>query len=191
MAEERALPYQRNIVYIDKPFQRRFIIKFCLIAVVAMLLASLILYFLSKDTTTATYRYHHLSLNETSQVILPAMVFTNIIVLVGLIAATILVTLYVSHKISGPLHRVGSVLEEIGGGNLNVGIEFRQRDQLKGLVPQINLMTQNLNDRIRRIQGEISDLHEKTQATDWKEDEIRTDIEKLHKTVYELFETEQ
>lgn len=191
MAEERTLPYRRRIVYIDKPFQRRFIIKFCLIAVAAMLLASLILYFLSKDTTTATYRYHHLSLNETAQAILPAMVFTNIIVLVGLIAATILVTLYVSHKIGGPLYRVGSILEEIGQGNLNLQIEFRERDQLKDLVPQINDMTQNLNKMVRRIQDEVSDLHEKTQATDWKEDEIRTDIEKLHKTVYELFETEQ
>jgi peptidoglycan hydrolase CwlO-like protein len=51
-------------------------------------------------------------------------------------------------------------------------------------------MTQNLNKRLRRIQSEVSDLHEKAQATDWKEDEISTDIEKLHKTVYELFETE-
>jgi nitrogen fixation/metabolism regulation signal transduction histidine kinase len=161
------------------------------IALGAMLLASFILYVLSKDTMTATYRYHHLSLHETAGAILPAMIFTNIAVLLGLIAATILVTLYFSHKISGPLHRLGKVLEEIGGGNLNVDMEFRRRDQLKDLVPQINNMTQNLNKRVQRIQDAVSDLYEKTHATDWKEDEIGTDIEKLQKTVYELFETEQ
>lgn len=191
MAEQQAQAQRRQTVYIHKPFQRKFILRFCVIALGAMLLASLILYVLSKDTMTATYRYHHLSLNETAQAILPAMVFTNIIVLLGLIAATILVTLYFSHKISGPLHRLGRVFEEIGEGNLNVDMEFRQRDQLKDLVPQVNNMAQNLNKRVRRIQDEIRDLHEKTQVTDWKEDEIRTDIEKLQKTVHELFETEQ
>jgi peptidoglycan hydrolase CwlO-like protein len=70
-------------------------------------------------------------------------------------------------------------------------MKFRQRDQLKDLVPQINNMTQNLNKRVRRIQDKVRDLHEKTQATDWKENDIRTDIEKLQKTVHELFKTEQ
>jgi methyl-accepting chemotaxis protein len=191
MAEQHAQAQRRQTVYIHKPFQRKFILRFCVIALGAMLLSSFILYVLSKDSMTATYRYHHLSLNETAQAILPAMIFTNIAVLLGLIAATILVTLYFSHKISGPLHRLGSVLEQIGGGKLNVDMKFRQRDQLKDLVPQINDMTQNLNKRVRRIQDEVSDLYEKTQATDWKEDEIGTIMEKLHKTVYELFETEQ
>jgi len=190
MAEQQAQAQRRRTVYIHKPFQRKFILRFCLIALGAMLLASLILYVLSKDTMTATYRYHHLSLEETGEAILPAMIITNSIVLLGLIAATIFVTLYVSHKIGGPLYRIGSILEEIGQGNLNLQVEFRQRDQLKDLVPQINQMTENLNEKIRRIQSQVNDLHEKAQATDWKEDEISTDIEKLHKTVYELFETE-
>ncbi len=191
MAEQQAQAQRRRILYIHKPFQRKFILRFCLIALGAMLLASLILYVLSKDTMTATYRYHHLSLEETGEAILPAMIITNGVILLGLIAATIFVTLYVSHKIGGPLYRIGSILEEIGQGNLNVQIEFRQRDQLKDLVPQINYMIQNLNKRVRQIQGEVGHLQEKIQDTGWKEEEIRKDINKLHNTVNELFATEQ
>jgi methyl-accepting chemotaxis protein len=189
MVEQDAQVQRRHTVYVHKPFQRKFIIRFCVIALGAMLLASLILFLLSKNTVTATYRYHHLSLEETGEAILPAMIITNGIVLLGLIAATIFVTLYVSHKIGGPLHRVESVLEEIGQGNLKIQIEFRQRDQLKDLVPQINYMTQNLNKRVRQIQGEVGHLQEKIQDTDWKEEEIRKDINKLHSTVHELFAT--
>jgi methyl-accepting chemotaxis protein len=119
------------------------------------------------------------------------MIITNGVVLLGLLGATILVTLYVSHKIGGPLHRVESVLEEIGQGNLDIKIEFRQRDQLKDLVPKINHMIQNLNKRVRQIQGEVGHLQEKIQDTGWKEEEIRKDINKLHNTVNELFATEQ
>jgi methyl-accepting chemotaxis protein len=191
MAEQQAQAQRRRILYIHKPFQRKFILRFCLIALGAMLLASLILYVLSKDTMTATYRYHHLSLKDTAEAIMPAMIITNGVVLLGLLGATILVTLYVSHKIGGPLHRVESVLEEIGQGNLDIKIEFRQRDQLKDLVPKINHMIQNLNKRVRQIQGEVGHLQEKIQDTGWKEEEIRKDINKLHNTVNELFATEQ
>ena len=182
---------RRHIVYIHKPFQRGFIIKFCLIALGAMLIASCILYFLSTDTMTATYRYHHLSLNETAEAILPAIITTNAIVLLGLVAATILVTLYVSHKIGGPLYRLGSCLEEIGRGNLGLRIGFRQRDQLKDLVPQVNQMTENLNEKVCQIQNIVDHLHEKTSRPGWQEEEIRKDIEKLRNTVYELFQTKQ
>ena len=119
------------------------------------------------------------------------MLITNGVVLLGLLGATIWVTLYVSHKIGGPLHRVESVLEEVGLGKLDIKIEFRQRDQLKDLVPQINYMIQNLNKRVRQIQDEVGDLQGKIQDTGWKEEEIRKDINKLHNTVNELFATER
>jgi methyl-accepting chemotaxis protein len=191
MAEQNVQVQRRRTVYVHKPFQLKFIVRFCVIALGAMLLASLILFLLSKNTMTATYRYHHLSLEDTAEAIMPAMLVTNGVVLLGLLGVTILVTLYVSHKIGGPLHRVGSVLEEVGQGNLNVRIEFRQRDQLKDLVPQINYMIQNLNERVRQIQGEVDQLQEKIQGSGWNEEEIRKDINKLHKTVNELFATGQ
>lgn len=191
MAGQNVQVQRRQTVYVDKPFQRKFIFRFCVIALGAMLLASLVLFLLSKNTMTATYRYHHLSLKDTAEAIMPAMLITNGVVLLGLLGATILVTLYVSHKIGGPLHRVESVLEEIGQGNLDIKIEFRQRDQLKDLVPKINHMIQNLNKRVRQIQDEVGHLQEKIQDTGWKEEEIRKDINKLHNTVNELFATEQ
>lgn len=189
MAEQQAQTNKRRTVYIEKPFQRRFILKFCLIALVAMFCASLLLYFLSQDTMTATYRYHHLSLQQTAEAILPALIITNTVVLLGFLVATVFVTLYVSHKIAGPLYRLGKSVESIGQGNLKLRISLRRRDQLADFAYQLDQMTQNLSERVRKIQSEVSNLHEKTQVSGWKEEEIRRDIERLKKYVYESLET--
>ncbi len=190
MSEQNKRPYKRRIVYIHKEFQRRFILKFCIIALGAMVLASLLLYFLSKDSLTATYRYHHLALQETAEVLLRPLILTNLIVLLILLIATVLVTLYVSHKIAGPLYSLRKNLESIGEGNLNLKIQFRKGDQLKDLASQINQMTKNLNERVQKIQNQTKELKDKAKSRDWNKEDIGEDIEALHQTVHQLFHTE-
>ena len=190
MSEQHVKAYKRSIVYIHRPFQRNFILKFCVIALLAMLCASLVLYFLSKDTMTATYRFHHLALEETAQAILPALLITNVVVLLVFILATILVTLYVSHKIGGPLYRLGKSLEAIGEGNLNPEIKLRERDQLADFASQINNMAKGLGGRVRRLQLKITGLRDKVESTSWDKEEIERDIEELEETLKELFKVD-
>ena len=189
MSQQEARPYKRKIIYIHKAFQRSFILKFCLIALCAIVLASLILYLLSKDSMTATYRYHHLALQRTGEAIMPALIVTNVIILVGLLIATIIVTLYVSHKIGGPLYRLNNSLESIGKGDLTLKIRLRHHDQLMDFASSINQMTMSLKDRVQQIQKEVTALKDKIQKGESSAEEIKEDTEKLHHTVHRLFET--
>jgi len=191
MSDQGHRPYRRRIVYIQKEFQRNFILKFSLIALCAMAAASLLLYFTSKNTLTATYRYHHLALQRTGEAILPSLVVTNLIVLLFFLAATIVVTLYVSHKIGGPLYRLKNSLESIGNGNLTTLVQLREHDQLMDFVSTINQMTGNLKDRVSQIQKQAAQLREKTLREDWSREEIKGDMEGLHLTIQRLFETER
>jgi methyl-accepting chemotaxis protein len=181
--------YRRRILYIHKAFQRSFILKFCLIALCAMTAASLLLYFLSKNTLTATYRYHHLALERTGEAILPALVVTNVVVLLVLLAATILVTLYVSHKIGGPLYRLSKTLESIGDGNLSSPVKLRDHDQLTDFAATINQMTGNLKERVLQIQRGVDLVRGRALGEDWTREEMRRDLEVLHQKVRQLFET--
>lgn len=189
MTGQAARPYRRRILYIHKAFQRSFILKFCLIALCAMTAASLLLYFLSKNTLTATYRYHHLALQRTGEVILPSLVITNVLVLLALLAATVLVTLYVSHKIGGPLYRLSKSLEAVGGGNLASPVKLREHDQLTDFAAAINQMTENLRERVLQIDQEVDGVRKRVQGDDWTREEIRKDLEGLHRAVQRLFET--
>lgn len=147
----QARPYKRKTVYIKKKFQRDFILKFCLTAVLAMIIASILAYLLTSDTLTATYRYHRLTLESTGDAIIWAIVAANAAVLLALLATTIYVTLYVSHKIAGPLYRFEQDLRELAQGNLAQQFRVRANDQLKDLVGQLNQVATGLNDRVAQL----------------------------------------
>ena len=188
MAEENKRN-RRRITYIYKEYQRNFIIKFCAIALAALVTASLLLFFLSRDTTTATYRYHHLALERTSEAIMWPLLATNAVVLLCFVIVTIFLVKYVSHKIGGPLWKLGKALEDIGGGNLQVQITLRQKDQLKDFAAQVNEMTRNLKEKVLDVQGQVSELRQKAHSPDSRENEIREATERLFKTVFQLFNT--
>jgi len=189
MSGKAQKPYRRRIVYIHKTFQRKFILKFCLIALCAMVAASLLVYGFSKNTLTATYRYHHLALQRTGEAILPALAITNLVVLLAFLGATILVTLYVSHKIAGPLYRLGRSLESVGRGDLSLTIRLREHDQLTDFASTVNRTIEGLKERVSQIQKEVDELREKTRGDGWSPEEIRGDMDRLHRKVHELFET--
>lgn len=190
MANATSRPYKRKIVYIHKTYQRNFILKSCLVALGAMLLASVLLYLLSGGTLTATYYSHHLALQKTSQAILPGLVVTNLIVLLCFLVATVVVTLYVSHKIGGPLYRLGKTLESIGEGDLKQRVNLRSRDQLKDFAEQLNAMLDSLQERARQVQNDVSALKEKVDAADNSPKDLKEDVGNLQETVNQLFHTE-
>lgn len=181
--------YRRRIVYIHKTFQRKFILKFCIIALCAMMAASLLVYFFSKNTLTATYRYHHLALQRTGEAIMPALVVTNLVVLLAFLGVTIAVTLYVSHKIGGPLYRLGRSLENIGSGDLSFSVNLREHDQLGDFAATLNGTIENLRERVVQIQEEIDGLKMKTESQGWTPEEIRRDLDTLHRKTQYLFKT--
>ncbi len=181
--------YRRRIVYIQKAFQRRFILKFCTIALAAMVAASLLVYFFSKNTLTATYRYHHLALERTGEAILPSLLITNAVVLVALIGATIAVTLYVSHKIAGPLYRLGKSLENLGSGDLSFSVKLREHDELSDFAATLNSTIENLRERVSQIQEEIDRVRKKAQTQGWGPEEMQRDLDTLQEKTQYLFKT--
>lgn len=184
---ENTKPYRRRITYIYKEYQRSFILKFCAVALAALCTSGLLLFYLSRDTMTATYRYHHLALLRTSETILWPLLITNAIVLLCFLLVTIFITQYVSHKIGGPLWRMGKVFEAIGKGNLEVQIHLRQKDQLKDFASQINRMTQSLRERVREVQDQAARLNQKAQLPETGENEIKEDIDRFCRNVSQLF----
>ncbi len=189
MKDNEHRPYKRKVVYIHRTFQRNFILKFCLIAAIALVIASLLLYFISRDSVTATYHYHHLAVKSTAEAIIPGLIITNALVLVGLIIATVFVTLYISHKIAGPLYRLNKSLDSIGMGDLSMHIKLRQNDQLEEFASTINRMVVNLRKRVKEIESMIQELKSKTEQSTYNHNSIREDIERIEHRLQELFTT--
>ncbi len=180
---------KRRIVYIEKPFQVRFIFKFCLLVLASMVLASVILYLLSEDTYTMSYRYSRLDMTPTSEAIWPALLGTNLAVFIGLIAATIYLTLYISFRIGGPLFRFSEDMKIIGQGDLSKRIRLREGDQLRQFAQVINDMAQGLQSKAIILQKDISDLNNLAQDPDCAKEKLCRRINEVYKTSENTFNT--
>ena len=190
MSEQKASPSRRHTRYIQRKFQTAFIVRFCLVAFGAMALASIILFLLTRDTLTTTFAASELAVRETSWVILPNLIITNVIVLVCFIAATVVFTLYTSHRIGGPLHQIEEMIDLVSQGDLKGRVSFRRNDELKGIGSKFNHMIASLSNRVQQIQTEVGEVKELIQSPGEQTGEMKIKIEKLDEMVHQLFDAE-
>ena len=97
---------RRRTYFIKKKFQRNFIIKFCVLAIAGAIISGAIVYMMSKSTVTTTFENSRLTIKSTADFILPAVLLSTFVFVVFIGIATVLVTLFASHKIAGPLYRM-------------------------------------------------------------------------------------
>jgi nitrate/nitrite-specific signal transduction histidine kinase len=141
---------RRRNHFIEKSFQTKFIMKFCLLVVAAGVLTIALLYTLGMRSTTVTIVNSRVVVQSTADYLLPILIQTVLIVVVVVGMATVVVTLYVSHKIAGPLYRLKKAMQEISDGNFDTAINLRKFDQLQDIAQAFNAMAKKLKERLQR-----------------------------------------
>ena len=150
---------RRRSYYINRKFQRDFILKFCLLVIVGAVVFGGILYFTSKSTVTTTFINSRLRIISTADYILPAILLSSVIVIILTGIATIGVTLFTSHRIVGPLYRIEKDVMEVATGNLAKKIKLRQTDEIKSLAESINVMVDMIRGDIHAVKNVVYDLN--------------------------------
>ena len=141
--------------FIDKRLQTKFILYSVLLLLVYTLLFAVILfapyaipltfdYSLEEQTTAARML---LSLHKS---IWPALGLV-ILLLSG-------ASIFVSHKVAGPIYRLKRFLLEIAGGNIDLTLKFRKRDDLHDLAANVNLVIAELRELVGTLQKEIGSV---------------------------------
>ncbi len=145
----------RKTYFIKKDFQVRFILKFCLLLVAGVVVSTGLLFFFSRDSLTSSFQHSRLVVENTSQAILPTVIYTSLVTMGILAIATVIVTLFISHKIAGPMFRFEQDLKEIGNGNLSKKVILRKKDQATAMAACINDMTTGLHEKVSHLQAEL------------------------------------
>ena len=135
---ENSFQNRRRNYYVDKEFQKKFIIKFCLLVILGTVISGVLIYLMSQGTVTTVFENSRLKIKSTADFILPAVLGSSLIVIILVGLAAIFVTLYASHKISGPLYRIAKDLERVIAGDFKVKFSLRQHDQLQALAENID-----------------------------------------------------
>ena len=123
-----------------------------------VIISTVLLIFFSQGTLTSSFQNSRLVIQKTGSAILPAVLYTNLITL-GLISTiTVLVTLFISHKIAGPIYRFEKEMKNIALGNLSKRISLRENDQIKEMAESLNQMAGSLHEKVVEISNEVDHL---------------------------------
>lgn len=151
----------RRVYFIEKRFQISFILKFCVLVIIGSLLTGALVYFLSQRSTTVVFEHSRALVKSTSDFLLPLLMQTIIVVSIIVAVATIVLTLFISHKIAGPLYRLKKELANIGIGDLTGDFSLRRDDQLQDVASGVSAMIKGLRDRIGNLKNGWRSLKDK------------------------------
>jgi methyl-accepting chemotaxis protein len=138
----------RKAVFIDKRFQGEFILKFLLLLLVGTAVFVAAAYLILNRRLEETYYSAHYAIKSTGEVLLPTLLTLSGVFIVVLGAAAIIITLYVSHHIAGPLFAIRRYLETIARGDLDFEPKLRLKDQTTPLADSLTVALETLNARL-------------------------------------------
>jgi len=153
--------YKRRNYFIEKSFQTRFILNFCALVAAGGLLTIGMLYVLAMQSTTVSFVNSRVVVRTTADFILPILIQTVAIVTILVGLATIVVTLFVSHKIAGPLYRFKKVMQALAEGNFSSDFRIRHLDQLQDLADAFNTMIVKIRTDLKTLKDNFRSLKEK------------------------------
>ena len=131
-------PQRRNIFLIDRRFQLRFSFFVCswifaLSLVYPMIIYSLFEYFIrymAIDPNGPSL----LSLQRTKSELLWLLILLQVV----FISVTFLISVFMSHKVAGPIYKMRKFLQDSRGGIFNRELVFRKKDHFMELAQDYN-----------------------------------------------------
>jgi len=89
-------------------------------------------------------------------------------------AVTFIISIFMSHRIAGPLYKLRRAFDEVKNGNLNAFVKFRKYDHFAEVADNFNIMMGSVRDRL-----------------DHSVESVSTSIARLEKMKAELPESQQ
>lgn len=149
---------RRKNYFIKKEFQSKFILKFCGLVALTALISAFLVYGFLRNSATTVFENSRLVIKSSTEFIMPGLILSSLvsIALVGI--ATIIVVLFISHRIAGPLYKMEDSLEKMGECDLSFDISFRKGDEARVLSDIFNVTRRKLNGIISDIKRELNKL---------------------------------
>jgi methyl-accepting chemotaxis protein len=146
------MQYKRKIFLINKPFQFRFSLYVCSWLFTISFVYPLIVYNLFE------YFLHYMTLDpngptlEAIMMVRKDIIYLLIFFQLAFTGLTFLISIFMSHRIAGPLFKLKNFFRMNGNGKLSPEIFFRKSDHFQDVAADYNHM-------INSIRADISKIH--------------------------------
>ena len=156
---------QKRNYLINKDLQGKLGLQILLLAIAGMVFLGILFAFSSADHLTISYNNNKIDVGSTPSVLLVDLLRSEgIFLLVGGLLI-IAITIFLTHKIAGPIYRFEQTLKAMCSRQLDQGIYLRKGDEGRELGTLINdlnlLLTEDILE-IKDIASRLADSEEKT-----------------------------
>jgi len=175
---------KRRIYYIEKKFQTKYI----LLTIFLLLTYTFAFIIIIFSPYMLTLYLDFYSLSEKAEaartlLLLHSRVWPGIGGIILLFGA---VSIFITHKIAGPLYHLKKCISEITEGNLDVKVKLRKRDDLKDLAEQVNMLVDTFRTFVTTVRIDsdllsdyILELEREIDAKMLTEESVREIIKKV------------
>ena len=147
--------YRRSVFLINKKFQFRFSLYVCTWLIALSFIYPLIVYSLFEFF----FRYASMdpagppvqTLLNTRQEILVLLILLQVIFLV----ITFLISIFMSHRIAGPLFKLQRFFSEAKAGHLQTNLLFREKDHFQDLARDYNEMMKGIRSHLATVTTQV------------------------------------
>lgn len=173
-------------LYIQKEFQSRVIINFCLLILSGSFLFCLAYYYSLNVKLDGNYVETLDQVRFLKNAFMDRFFILELAVLVFLGVGVIIMTLFMSHSIAGPLWRIEQTAKAVGSGDMTVRIHLREKDEIRGLADQMNKMVDTIGTRLKDINATVMVLEGKVEKLNMHMANSGADTEESLRLVQEI-----
>lgn len=152
--------HKRKLFFIKKNFQGRLILGYFLFVTGGCLLFTFILAAFSADSLTVVYQNNDLQLGQTPIMLIRKLLAAQWVFIVLGGSMVVVASLFITHRMAGPVFRLERALDNMNRGILNDRIHLRKKDEGKKLAAKINHFNQQLSQQIDLIDNHAESIEE-------------------------------
>lgn len=138
------MAHKRRTVLINKPFQLRFSLYVCSWLFALSAAYPIIIYSLYEKLIDYASKDPNGPPIADLQAGREGMIWTLILIQLAFLAITFLISIFVSHRIAGPVYKLGQFIEAIGRGKSDLHLRFRKHDHFHEAAEQFNDMAHGI-----------------------------------------------
>jgi len=150
--------WRRRNFFIKKEFQGKYIFSVFIFVLAGAVLFTTVFGLLSADTLSITYKGSNLQVGRTPVVLLKEIVKTNWIFIVAGGVLVAVASMFLTHRVAGPLFRFEKTLEEMKKGNFNSEIRLRTKDEAKELAGMFNEFNATHSEQLKEVRALVDAL---------------------------------
>lgn len=160
----------RKQYIVNKGFQARLTMIIILLVVIVANMVGGIVYFMLRTETGLSGLVSLLKVSSTDALLFPAIIIAQLIS----IFIVAFISMFVSHRMAGPVYRFERVIESMRDGELDFTFSLREKDEFKGLAESIGALISDYNQVLGSAKGSFDRM-------DSHIDELEALIEKKDK----------